>query len=391
MAAPRPLRILEVVVRFSPYIGGVENTVLDLNRRLVARGHQVRVVCADEPPGSPDRVEGIDVVRLPYRRFKVGNTNVCPGLPAALRRERPDLIHGHMPTALFADAAASAAEALGVPFVLTYHNDLIGDGLKGVLGGIYNRFILPRLLARADRVITINPSYATKSPHLSADDPKISCVPWGVDEAVFHPPPDGGPPADAPELVLGFLSLLDAHHRYKGLEVLFRAAAELRRAGVPLRLKIGGTGEKQGSYRKMAAELGVGDRTEFLGFIPGPDLPAFYGSCHAFVLPSTDGRREGFGLVLLEAMACARPVLSTPIVGMSGDIQKYEAGLLATPGDPAALAAAIRRLHEDRASLAVFGANGRRLVEERYTWTRVTDAYEALYQEAVRSKGAAVI
>jgi glycosyltransferase involved in cell wall biosynthesis len=379
----RPLRILEVVVRFYPYIGGVENTVLDLNRRLVARGHQVRVVCADEPPGSPDHVAGIDVVRLPYRRVKIGNTNLCPGLPAALRGERPDLIHGHMPTALFADAAASAAEALGVPFVLTYHNDLIGDGLKGVLGGIYNRFILPRLLARADRVITINPSYATKSPHLSATDPKITCVPWGVDESVFRPPADGGPAADAPELTLGFLSLLDSHHRYKGLEVLFRAAAELRRAGVPLRLKIGGAGEKQGYYRQMAGELGVGDRTDFLGFIPGPELPAFYGSCHAFVLPSTDGRREGFGLVLLEAMSCARPVLSTPIVGMSGDIQSYEAGLLTAPGEPSALAAAIRRLHENRASLAAFGQNGRRLVEERYTWTRVTDAYETIYQEAV--------
>jgi glycosyltransferase involved in cell wall biosynthesis len=179
------------------------------------------------------------------------------------------------------------------------------------------------------------------------------------------------------------LSLLDAYHRYKGLEVLFRAAALLRREGVPVRLKIGGAGEKQGYYRKMAADLGVGDRADFLGFIPGPDLPAFYGSCHAFVLPSTDGRREGFGLVLLEAMSCARPVLSTPIVGMSGDIQAYNAGLLATPGDPSALAAAIRRLHEDRASLAVFGRNGRRLVEERYTWTRVTDTYEAVYQEAV--------
>jgi glycosyltransferase involved in cell wall biosynthesis len=382
-AGKRPLKILEVVVRFYPYIGGVENTVLDLNRRLMARGHQTRVVCADEPPGSPELVEGIGVVRLPYRRFKIGNTNLCPGLPAALRREKPDLIHGHMPTALFADAAASAAEALDVPFVLTYHNDLIGDGLKGILGGVYNQFILPRLLARADKVITINPSYATKSPHLSAKDPKITCIPWGVDENVFHPPADGGPPSDAPELVLGFLSLLDAHHRYKGLEVLFRAAALLRRDGIRLRLKIGGAGEKQGYYRKMAADLGVGDQAEFLGFIPGPDLTAFYGSCHAFVLPSTDGRREGFGLVLLEAMSCARPVLSTPIVGMSGDIEKYGSGLLAAPGDPAALAAAIRRMHEDRASLAVFGQNGRRLVEERYTWTRVTDTYESLYQAAV--------
>jgi len=377
--AERPLRILEVVVRFHPYIGGVENTVLDLNRRLVERGHHVRVVCADEPAGSPASVAGIDVVRLPCRRVKIGNTNLCPGLPAALRRERPDLIHSHLPTALFAGAAASAAEELGVPFILTYHNDLHGKGLKGLLAAVYNRVGLPRLLAKADRVVTTSPGYAAKSPHLTVDDPKITSIPWGVDEEVFRPPTDGGP--QGTDLILGFLSLLDRHHRYKGLETLLRAVAELP----SVRLKIGGAGEEQAWYRRLAADLGIAGRVDFLGFVPDLDLAAFYGACHAFVLPSTDARQEGFGLVLLEAMSCARPVITTPVVGMAADIEAREAGLLVPPGNPEALATAIRRLHEDRPALARLGANGRRLIQQRYTWTRVTDAYEALYREAVGS------
>lgn len=379
------MKILDVVVRFHPYIGGVENTVLDLNRRLVARGHQVKVVCADEPAGSPDHVQGIDVVRLPWRG-KLGNTNLAWGLRDALRREKPDLIHTHIPTALFADAAADVSQEMGVPLVLTYHNDLIGEGLKGLFGKVYNRFILPRLLARCDRVVTINPNYATKSPHLSANDPKITCVPWGVDEELFHPPADGGPALDAPELVLGFLSLLDEHHRYKGLDVLLRAVAELRREGRAVRLKVGGAGEEQGLYRNLAAELGIADVTEFLGFVPAPDLPGFYGSCHVFVLPSTDARREGFGLVLLEAMACGRAVVSTPIVGMYTDIQKHETGLLVPPQDPAALAGALRRLDGERGLLPGMGERGRRLIVERYTWKSVTDAYENLYLGAVAER-----
>lgn len=373
------------MVRFHPYIGGVENTVLDLNRRLLARGHRITVVCADEPAGSPDRVEGIDVVRLPWRG-KLGNTNLAWGLRDALRRQRPDVIHTHIPTALFADAAADVSREMGVPLVLTYHNDLIGEGLKGLFGKVYNRFILPRLLARCARVVTINPAYAARSPHLSAADPKITCVPWGVDEKLFRPPTDGGLPLDAPELVLGFLSILDEHHRYKGLEVLLRAVAELRREGRRVRLKVGGAGEEQGLYRNLAAELGIADAAEFLGFIPGPDLPAFYGSCHVFVLPSTDERREGFGLVLLEAMACGRAVVSTPIVGMHGDIRTHETGLLVPPQDPSALAGALRRLDEDRESLAAMGSRGRRLVEDHYTWTSVTDAYERLYLEAAAER-----
>ncbi|HEX7180579.1 MAG TPA: glycosyltransferase family 4 protein [Thermoanaerobaculia bacterium] len=379
------LSILDVVVRFHPYIGGVENTVLDLNRRLLARGHRVKVVCADEPAGSPSHVQGIDVVRLPWKG-KLGNTNLAWGLRKALRREKPDLIHTHIPTALYADAAADVAQELGVPLVLTYHNDLIGEGLKGLFGKVYNRFILPGLLARCDRVVTINPNYAAKSPHLSAGDPKITCVPWGVDEALFHPPADGGPAQDAPEMVLGFLSLLDEHHRYKGLEVLLKAVAELKRAGLRFRLRVGGAGEEQGFYRQLAAEQGVAGETEFLGFIPGPDLPAFYGSCHAFVLPSTDARREGFGLVLLEAMACGRAVVTTPIVGMATDIEQRGAGLLVKPEDPGDLAAGLRRLYEERGSLPGMGSRGRKLVEDRFTWTRVTDAYESIYLDAVAER-----
>jgi glycosyltransferase involved in cell wall biosynthesis len=384
MARP-PLRILDVVVRFHPYIGGVENTVLDLNRRLVDRGHQVTVVCADEPAGGPDHVQGIDVVRLPWKG-KLGNTNLAWGLRDALRRQRPDLIHTHIPTALFADAAADISRETGVPLVLTYHNDLIGEGLKGLFGKVYNRFILPGLLAKCARVVTINPNYASKSPHLSANDPKITCVPWGVDESLFHPPADGGPPLDAPELVLGFLSLLDEHHRYKGLEVLLEAVALLRKEGRRVRLKVGGAGEEQGFYRDLAAGLGIAEAAEFLGFIPAPDLPAFYGSCHVFVLPSTDARREGFGLVLLEAMACGRAVVSTPIVGMYGDIQAHETGLLVPPKDPAALAGALRRLDSERGLLPEMGSRGRRLITERYTWTNVTDTYERIYLEAVAER-----
>ena len=86
------------------------------------------------------------------------------------------------------------------------------------------------------------------------------------------------------------------------------------------------------------------DRVEFLGFVP--DLNAFYGSCHVFALPSTDARREGFGLVLLEAMACGRPVIATPIVGIARDIEPRGVGVLVPPDNPHALAAALKKLRD---------------------------------------------
>lgn len=366
------MRILQVVVRFHPYVGGVENTVYHLGRRLAARGHEVRVVCAAEPPG-PAEVEGIAVVRLPWR-FKVGNTNVCFGAKEALLRERPDVIHAHLPTVGLPDVAASVKRELGAPLVLTYNNDLIGGGGKGVLAGVYNRFFLPRLFAACDRIVYTNPLYPSQSPFLDPGDPKLVYIPWGVEVEAFQPPAEE--PPEPPPLVVGFLSLLDAHHRYKGLEVLLRAVAEVR----DVRLRVGGAGAELDLYRQRAGELGVADRVEFLGFVPGAELNAFYGSCHVFALPSTDGRQEGFGLVLLEGMACGRPVVTTPIVGVARDIEPRGVGMLVPPGDPAALAAALRTFLDRKADLPAMGRRARELVGERYSWERITDEYERLYR-----------
>jgi glycosyltransferase involved in cell wall biosynthesis len=352
------VRILEVVVRYPPFVGGVEASVHEVARRLAARGHEVRVICADDPPGSPSDVDGVQVVRLPWR-LKAANTNLCFGLGEAIRRERPDVIHTHLPTAFFAGRAASAAREMGVPLVLTYHNDVAGEGIKRPVAALYNSVFFPRLLKSSARVVATNPRH---SPRL--DNPAV--IPWGVDTERFHPPVgEPGPP-----LTVGFLSLLDVHHRYKGLEVLFEALRLVPEA----RLRVGGKGEDVGFFRRRAEELGVADRIEFLGFVE--DLNAFYGGCHVFALPSTDVR-EGFGLVLLEAMACGRPVLATPIVGMAADIERTGAGVLVPPNDPGAVAAALRNL-EDPPGM---GRRARSLVEERYTWERVADDYERLFTE----------
>lgn len=358
------MRILEVVVRYPPYVGGVENSVYHLATRLARRGHEVRVVCADEPRGAPAEVEGVSVVRLPWR-FKLANTNVCFGLWEALRGEKADVIHTHVPTVFFAEMAAAAAEAMGIPLVVTYHNDPAGEGIKGLMTGLYNRHRLPKVLEASSRIVVTNPFYPHHSPVLDPDDPRLVCIPWGVEAERFQPPAE----EPSPPMTVGFLSLLDVHHRYKGLEVLIQALAELPE----VRLRVGGGGNDRDWYRQLAGELGVADRVEFLGFVE--DLNAFYGGCHVFALPSTDARREGFGLVLLEAMACGRPVLTTPIVGIAGDVEPRGVGLLVPANDSAALAAAIRNLQD----LPAMGRRARQLVEERYTWERVTDDYERLF------------
>jgi glycosyltransferase involved in cell wall biosynthesis len=371
----RPLSITEVLVRFFPYVGGVENTAYQLGRRLVRRGHRVRVVCAADAPALPAEVEGIVVDRLPWWG-KVGNANLCRGLRRAARAAPADLVHSHLPTALFPEAAEAAARALRVPFVLTYNNDQVVPGLLGLLGRLYHRLVLRAVLRRASRIVVPNPEYPRASPYLGGHGDRITSIPWGVDLDRFRPTP---PAPSAPPLVVGYLSLLDRLHRYKGLEDLLRGAALAVREGADLRLRLGGSGDDGPRYRRLAAELGLEPRVEWVGFVADADLSSFYGSLHLFVQPSREARQEGFGLAALEAMASGRPVLTTPIAAVARDLREREAGMMVPAFAPAAIAETLRAAASGALPLAAMGGRARRLVEERYGWEAVTDAYESLF------------
>ncbi len=373
------MRITEVAVRFHPATGGVETTVLELSRGLVRRGHQVTVVCADQPAGSPREVEGIPVVRLPYR-LSLGGTHLAPGIAAAIVAGRPDVVHAHLPTAWWLDAAAGAAAKVGVPLIVTYNNDLVGPGLKGVVAAVYNRWPLQRALRRAARIVIPNPGYADLTPHLDRQRDRLVSIPWGVDAVRFAP----APMPEARPLRVAYLGLLDRHHGYKGLDDLLQAGALARRRGVDLVLEIGGAGPGLDAWRSRAERLGLGSASQFRGFIPAPALPAFFAACNVFVLPSRDWRQEGFGLVILEAMACGRPVLTTTVVGMARDLADCPGATLVPPHDVEALAAALADLAQ-AADLAARGEAARRLVESRFTWPKIAAAYESLFEESLEA------
>ena len=152
--------------------------------------------------------------------------------------------------------------------------------------------------------------------------------PCGVDIEQFCPAPRE--PNEVPTLC--FLALLDEFHRYKGLGEALHTLSRVAQRGIPFRLRVGGKGVLLDEYKSLAHELGVADRVEFLGFVPQDEIVDFYRSADAFLLASTDWQQEGFGLVLLEALACGRPVITTDIVGVARDVQKENAGFIVPPG-----------------------------------------------------------
>jgi glycosyltransferase involved in cell wall biosynthesis len=120
----------------------------------------------------------------------------------------------------------------------------------------------------------------------------------------------------------------------------------------------------------MIAAKGVGDQVVLAGPRPQEEVARMMAQSSIFVLPSiiaADGQMEGIPVALMEAMATGRPVVTTSISGIPELVEDGVSGLLVPPGDPAALAAAIRKLLDDRENAAAMGLRGREKVRREFT------------------------
>jgi len=375
------MKILQTPVRFYPFIGGVENYVYYLSKRLVKLGHVVTVICANEPNTEEEEtIKGIKVKRLSYIG-KIANTNITPKLLSELLREEFDIVHTHLPTPWSADGSAIVSKLKRKPLILTYHNDIVGNGIANYIAKFYNVTMLKLLLREADIIIITQPNYCNYSYHLKQYKDKIKVIPNGVDIERFKPLN-----VEKEEKTLFFLSSLDEFHRYKGLDYLLEGLITIKKRIQDVKLIIGGEGKLLNYYKQRVILMGLEDNVEFVGFIPDEKIVEYYNKCDIFVLPSISAKQEGFGIVLPEAMACERPVVSTEIVGVAEDVRERNAGRIVKPKDERALAEAIIEILEDKNLARKMGKNGRQLVEEKYTWEKVAEMVENVYNEVMMKK-----
>lgn len=176
---------------------------------------------------------------------------------------------------------------------------------------------------------------------------------------------------------LMFCGHMSGTHHVKGVDVLLEAMPIILGAHQAT-LHIIGTGDRINQYEAMCEGLGIEEHVRFLGFIEHSKLPPYFSSADLFVLPS---RREGFGLVLAEAMACGVPVVSTRVGGIPEVVEDGVTGLLVPPNDPAAIAEAIIELLDDPERMRDMGVRGRERVSEHFTWDKVAQRVVGFYQE----------
>jgi len=370
------LKVLQTPVRFYPFIGGVEQYVYYISKELVKYDDcDVTVICANEPNNvSKEQYNDINIIRLKYSG-KIANTNITLSLPNVLYNEDFDIIHTHIPTPWSSDWSNIITRIKNKPLVVTYHNDIIGTGVANTIANIYNKTALKFLLNKADKIIITQDDYI-QSPHLQNYKDKIVTIPNGVDTTLFKPQN-----TKRQKHQIFFLSVLDKFHKYKGLDYLLRALVNVKVTIPDIKLIVGGKGELLEYYQEKVEEMGLKDNVEFKGFLEDEEVINYYATSELFILPSISSLQEGFGIVVLEALACQTPVISTNIVGVADDVINTNSGIIVPPKDVDALTDAIIEILSNPELQEKMGYAGRKLVQEKYEWKKIAHEIHSLYEE----------
>lgn len=306
--------------------------------------------------------------------------------------QRWDLVHAPTPVS---PLAATRLHRLGLPLVLGPWNGHLGrpPGFDAILRADAIWLYPIRQLGRiADALIgaTRHASLIlTATRATRAGIPRRHqgrCVPMlenGVELAQFTAAPWPAPPgpAGAP-LRLLFVGRLVP---FKGLGLLLEALAQLD-GELPLQLRVVGSGPMAAPWQAQACELGLGERVQFIGPLDPAGVAAEMRAAHVLCLPSV---RESGGAVLLEAMACARPVIAFAFGG-PGEIVDDEVGRALPAADPAALVAglvaALRDLVRHPERWRQRGLAGRRRAAARYDWDAKVATAIGLYQDLLQAR-----
>lgn len=362
------------------HIGGVERHVFEISKALTKRGHLVTVLTTRSPLHKKyHEINGIEVVRVPYG-IPLYSSSIPFRVFRYLDPDDYDLIHAHAANPTIADLACLKNRGK-IPFILTYHNDITKSGHMGrIISLIYNSTLGNFLLKNSDLIITTTMNYAEKSIILKKFKHKIRVVPNGVNPNKFNKNKDGEKIKAYYNIPIQSKAILfvGAIEEYKGIEYLIRTFKKVLNYEKMGYLIIVGSGALSKQLKEMTLELGIFDNVIFTGYVKDSDLPYYYSACDLFVLPSISGG-EGFGIVQLEAMACGKPVICTDLPGVN-EVDKNEvASIHIPPKDSEALANAIIKLLENEKLAREMGENGRKLVEEKYTWERVAEETGEIY------------
>ncbi len=394
------MRILALSPTFLPIVGGAELVIYEVYRRL-ASSHDVCVLTpeieldrqvnwsADEYPERFNFevkrfVDRFSLLKLRGHRMLRGlippfSLSAGQAMARAVQELKPDVINCHyaVPTGL---AAVVIGRMNHIPVVLT----LAGRDVPGPTTPPLWKFY-DRLIARLATDVTYISDYCRVAIYGALHEGKGRTIYGGVDVHEFNPQVqrqsvrrDLGLHNDS--LVLLALQRLSPEKR---VDVVLRSMTHILRGCENVSLVIGGAGSEGPYLRELSRELGMEDHVIFTGYIPDNELPQYFAMADIFVFHST---YETFGLVLAQAMAAGKPIVSVRTTAVPEIVEDGANGILVEPLNPQAIAQAVLTLAADGELREKMGQSGRHRAVEKFDWDHIAAQYETVLMESASSQ-----
>jgi glycosyltransferase involved in cell wall biosynthesis len=385
-------------VFFPDTIGGAGRVAYHQSLELSMKGHQVHVITRN-PDNKLPACESLNPCLHIHRIFTPGDDSIKlilfeikGGLQKIKKLSRNINFHIvciHQSLAAIGPLLSGVLK--NIPAIYYFHSPwhaefLIKSRMSGLKTGIIAsimRFIEKRVLKRTSRVIVLSRFMAGKISEIhNYPAAGITIIPGGVDLEYFHLP-SGGREGMKRELALPLDKTILVTVRNlvprMGLENLITAFGRSVLLKEKCLLLIGGRGPLEVRLKALSEKLKLKDSIKFLGYIPGEVLPRIYQAADYFILPTE--QLEGFGLVILEAMACGTPVIGTPVGAIPDVIGAFDQRLIFKGTSWKDIKDKLESVIENPVSYSYKPKTVRDFVENNYSWEKVADEFE---KEAMR-------
>lgn len=380
------MKILQVSNFLAPVHGGSAEVPLQISKALVKLGHEVTIYTSSRNLDKKIFSDaGVRVYPL-HSWSQAAGFDITPGIIKKAREETGefDIIHLHNYRTYQNIILNHYAGKYGVPYILQSHGSLATYFQKGTIKKLFDLMWGRKIIRDAVKVFAVTPEEASQFDNFRVNEDKIEIIPHGINLDEFSNPMPTGDFRRKYDIgnnirIILFLGRL---HKMKGLDILAEAYADVMKKDNGIKLVIAGPDDGYLSVlRNIVKRLRIEDHVIFTGPLYGKDKIRAYCDCDIYVLPSS---YEIFGITVLEAWACSKPVIVTERCGLANNV-RGKAGLV-IPYNKSRLAEAISEMLDNLQLRQDLGANGRSLVEKEYNWTKIASRVTGIYENILSEK-----
>ncbi|MBE0648271.1 MAG: glycosyltransferase [Bacteroidales bacterium] len=295
---------------------------------------------------------------------------LVPHLKKVIRQFNPDIVHAHYATSYGMLGALAGFH----PFVISVWGS---DVLQFPKHSLVGKLILHYNFKRADAICSTSLSMIPEIQRYTRKN--ILVVPFGIDLQLFHPFQAANPFTPG-TFIIGTIKALEPEY---GIDLLIRTfhAVKQTHPEKHLKLLIVGGGRLESELKNLAISIGISEDVVFQGKVPHHEVPMYYNMLDLFVALS---RTESFGVSVLEAAACEKPVVVSDVGGLPEVVENGVTGLVVPDNDLEAAVQAVESLMKNNDKAREMGQQGRIRVEAQYNWTDSVKRMTNVYQQLLR-------